>query len=135
MKEKEETEGPEKGTEKSEALKGLEKGDLIVARWTDASDKRARLEEHIGDPGTLCKDWGIYLGATGTRRQFLLIGKDIVEVQNQWGATRIPLELVEDVQVILPRIKVLGCIREVLALGRKVMIRKRRREAKYVRVA
>jgi hypothetical protein len=117
------------------AVEDIEKGDLVVVRWTDASDRKAPLEEHIGDPSIYCKDWGIFLGVTGTRRRFLLIGKDIVEVHNEWGATRIPLELVEEVKVLLPRNRVVGSIREIQVLGRKVCLRKRRREVKVVRVA
>ncbi len=104
-------------------------------RWTDASDRKAPLEEHIGDPSIYCKDWGIYLGVTGARATFILIGKDIVEVHNEWGATRIPLELVEEVIRCPTREQVVRRIREIQVLGGRVRLRKRRREVKVVRVA
>jgi len=129
------SEGAKTGSPPTKVIEGVERGDLVVVRWTDASDRKAPIEEHIGDPSTSCKDWGIYLGLTGTRRQFILIGKDIVEVHNEWGATRIPLELVEEVVVLLPRIKVVASIREIQVLGRKVRLRKRRRDVKVVRLA
>lgn len=113
-------------------LDNVEKGDLVVVRWIDASDHRATLEEHIGSPETSCKDWGLYLGVTGAKRRFLLLGKDVVEVQNEWGATRIPLELVEEVTVLLPKTKVMGLIREVQVLGRRVRLRRSRRDVSVV---
>jgi len=113
-------------------IEELEKGDLVVVRWTDASDHRATLEEHIGNPETSCKDWGVFLGITGVKRRFLLLGKDVVEVQNEWGATRIPLELVEEVTLLMPKNAVVRAIREVQVLGRRVMLRRSRREVMIV---
>ncbi len=116
-------------------LEELEKGDLILVKWIDASNHRATLEEHEGRPETCCKDWGVYLGVTGVKRKFLLLGKDVVEVHNEWGATRIPLELVEEVTVLMPKSQVLKSIREVQVLGRRVRLRRSRRDVQVVRVA
>jgi hypothetical protein len=114
----------------------LSKGDLVLVRWTDASDTMATLEEHSSHPETGCKDWGIFLGISGARRRFVLIGKDVVEGHREWGATRIPLELVEEIRLLLPRDSVAPLIVEVEALGRRIRLRKRTRgEASYVRVS
>ena len=121
--------------EEERKLGRFRKGDLVIVRWTDASDQKGAIEDHLGNPGVLCKDWGIYLGVTGRKRRFLLIGKDVVEVHNRWGATRIPLELVEEVTVLLSRGSVVEDIREVQVLGRRVTLRRGRREDSYVRVA
>jgi hypothetical protein len=111
----------------------LPKGSLIMVRWLDASEFRASLSEHESDSGTTCKDWGLFLGVSGRTRRMLIVGKDVVEVHNEWGATRIPLELVEEVRLILPREEVSTVIREVQALGRRITLRKRRRgEERYV---
>ncbi len=114
----------------------LSKGDLVLVRWTDASDTKATLEEHASNPETGCKDWGIFLGISGAKRRFVLIGKDVVEGHREWGATRIPLELVEEIRLLLPRDSVAPVIVEVEALGRRIRLRKRGRgEASYVRVS
>jgi len=107
----------------------------VLVWWTDASDTKATLEEHASNPETGCKDWDIFLGISGTKRRFVLIGKDMVEGHREWGATRIPLELVEEIY-LLPRESVASVIVEVEALGRRIRLRKRGRgEASYVRVS
>jgi len=113
----------------------LPKGTLIMVRWLDASDRRAPLSDHVASPEVTCKDWGIYLGlgARGDRR-LLLVGKDVTEVHNEWGATRIPLELVEEVVVILPREEVVKAVREVQVLGRKVNLRRYESSEERVRI-
>jgi len=105
-------------------LEELRKGDLILVRWVDASDVRAPLKEHEARPEIHVKDWGVYLGVVGRKHRFLLLGKDVVEVHNEWGATRIPLELVVDIVLILPREKVSEAIKEILALTRRVRLRR-----------
>lgn len=113
----------------------LEKGSLIMVRWCDASDVRGSLREHEDSPEVNCKDWGVYLGCTGRKRRLIILGKDVVEVHNDWGATRIPLELVEEVTVILPRSRMIHVIKEIQALGRRVRLRKyARKDIDYVKV-
>jgi len=117
-------------------LENLKKGDLIMVRWLDASEIRCSMNEHEGSPEVYCKDWGVYLGVSGRKRQLLLVGKDVVEVHNDWGAVRIPLELVDEVVLVMPRGEVLRAIREIGALGRRVRLRKYRRdEVERFRVA
>jgi len=106
----------------------LEKGDLIMVRWLDASELRCSVDEHEGSPEVYCKDWGVYLGVSGRKRQLLLVGKDVVEVHNDWGAVRIPVELVDEVLLVMPRGEVLRAIREVGVLGRRVRLRRFRRD-------
>lgn len=114
----------------------LQKGDLVLVRWTDASDSKATLEEHAASPETGCKDWGLFLGVSGTRHRFIIVGKDVVEGHREWGATRIPVELVEEIQLLLPREQVARAIGEVEALGRRIRLRKHRRgETRDVRVS
>ena len=112
----------------------LPRGSFIVVRWLDASDIRASLREHEASPEVTCKDWGVYLGCSGGKRRLLILGKDIVEVHNEWGATRIPLDLVEEVVLILPQEEMMKAIREVQVLGRRVQLRKYRRREERVRV-
>ena len=118
------------------SIEDLEKGDLIIVRWLDASDVSATLKEHERTPETLCKDWGIYLGVSGRERQFIIIGKDVVVTQSEWGASRIPLELVEEIVRLMSREQVMEAIGEVSKLGRRVRVRRYSREnAEYVRLA
>ena len=117
-------------------LENLKKGDLIMVRWLDASEIRCSMNEHEGSPEVYCKDWGVFLGVSGRKRQLLLVGKDVVEVHNDWGAVRIPLELVDEVVLVMPRGEVLRTIREIGALGRRVRLRKYGRdEVERFRVA
>ena len=117
-------------------VEDLEKGDLIIVRWLDASDVTATLREHEVSPETLCKDWGVYLGVSGRERKFIIIGKDVVVTQSEWGASRIPLELVENITRLMGRDEVMGAIGEVKTLGRRVRVRRYSREnAEYVRLA
>ena len=117
-------------------VEDLEKGDLIIVRWLDASDVTATLKEHEKTPETLCKDWGVYLGVSGRERQFIIIGKDVVVTQSEWGASRIPLDLVEDITRLMSREEVMEAIGEVRSLGRRVRVRRYSREnAEYVRLA
>ena len=110
-------------------LEDLNKGDLIVVFWTDASDDRGSLREHEGYPDVRVKDWGLFLGVSGRKRRFIIIGKDVTEVYQDWGATRIPVDLVDDIQLILPQNEVVRYIAEVQTLtGRRVRLRKYRRE-------
>jgi len=110
------------------------KGSFILVRWTDASDIRALLSEHEADPEVLCKDWGLYLGISGRTKRMLILGKDVVEFHNEWGATRIPLELVDEVVLILPRDDMLKAIREIQVLSRRVNLRKYVRKVENYRV-
>ena len=57
-------------------LSDLEKGDLILVRWLDASEIRCSVNEHEGNPEVYCKDW---------------------------GAARIPLELIDELVLVMPR--------------------------------
>jgi hypothetical protein len=117
-------------------VEDLEKGDLIMVRWLDASDVSATLKEHEKAPETLCKDWGIYLGVSGRERRFIIIAKDVVVTQSEWGASRIPLELVEEIVRLMSRSQVMEAIGEVKRLGRRVRVRRYSREnAEYVRLA
>ena len=110
------------------------KGSLIMVRWLDASDVKAMISEHEANPEAYCKDWGIYLGCSGRKKKLLILGKDVVEVHNEWGATRIPLDLIEEIVLVLPREEVMKAVREVQILGRKVNLRKYRRKEERVRV-
>jgi len=117
------------------SLEELRKGDLILVRWIDASDVRAPLSEHEDRPEIHVKDWGVYLGVVGRKHKFILLGKDVVELHNEWGATRIPVELIVEVVLILPKEEVSKSIREILALTRRVRLRRYRlRNREVVRI-
>ena len=108
----------------------LPRGSFIMVRWLDASDIRAQLCEHEASPEAYCKDWGVYLGCSGRKKKLLIIGKDVMEVHNEW----IPLKLVEEVILILPRDEMMKVVREVQILGRRVSLRKYKRKEERVRV-
>ena len=99
-----------------------------MVRWLDASEIRCSVDEHEGSPEVYCKDWGVYLGVSGRKHKLLMVGKDVVELHNEWGAVRIPVELVDGVVRVMPRAEVLRAIREVQVLGRRVRLRRFRRE-------
>ena len=109
---------------KTVGVDDLSKGDLVMVRWLDASDLRCSISEHVGSPEVYCKDWGIFLGVSGRKRRLMILGKDVVEVHNEWGATRIPVDLVDEVLVVLSREDAVKAIREIQTLGRRVRIRK-----------
>ena len=117
-------------------IEDLRKGDLIIVNWIDASNEKARLEEHETSPELHVKDWGLFLGISGRKHQFIIVGKDVTEAKNAWGATRIPLELVSEVILWIPREQVALLIDEVRTIGRRFRLRRHRREDYYiVRVA
>ena len=47
-----------------------------------------------------------------------------MEVYREWGATRIPIELVEEVHLLIPHDEVMESIQEVLETGRRVRLRR-----------
>lgn len=108
---------------KQTKLEELEKGDLIIVRWCDASEIRARFEQHE-QPEIYVKDWGVYLGVTGVKRKYIVVGKDVVEVWSEWGATRIPVELVNDITLMVKRNEIINAIAEIKTLARKIKLRK-----------
>lgn len=80
-------------------LEELQKGDLILVKWFDASELRAKLNQHEC-PEVAVWEWGIFLGVRGRKRKHLLLGKDLVEKWNEWGAARIPLPLIDKVVLL-----------------------------------
>jgi len=113
-------------------IEDLRKGDLIIVNWIDASDEKARLEEHETHPELHVKDWGLFLGVSGRKHRFIIVGKDVTEAKNAWGATRIPLELVHEVTLWMPREQVSNYIEEVQTIGRRFRLRRHRREDYYI---
>lgn len=113
-------------------LDKIKKGALILVRWLDASDLRCGLNEHESNPEVHCKDWGVYLGCSGRKHKMVIIGKDVVEVHNDWGATRIPVELVEGVTEVLPRSEMIKHVREIGVIGRRLSIRKYERNGESI---
>ena len=112
----------------------IPKGSFIMVRWLDASDTRAHLSDHVASPEVTCKDWGVFLGCSGKKRKMIILGKDVVEIHNEWGATRIPLDLVEEVVLILPRDMMMKAVSELQILGRRVSLRKYKRKEERVSV-
>jgi len=105
-------------------LEELQKGDLILVRWQDASEMRAKIDQHSDSPDVYVKDWGPFLGIVGVKRKYIVIGKDVVEVWNEWGAARIPIELVESITLLMDREVLAKALTEVQGLVRKVRLRK-----------
>jgi len=101
----------------------LEKGDFVLVRWMDASEMRAKVEQH-GQPEVYVKDWGVFLGVTGIKRRHIIIGKDVVSGWNEWGAARIPIDLVDSIILIMRRDELVQAITEIQALVRRVKLRR-----------
>jgi hypothetical protein len=74
-------------------LDGLERGDLILVRWRDASELRTGLGQHVERPEVYVKDIGVYLGIAGARNRYIVVGKDVVELWNEWGLRGYPSTL------------------------------------------
>jgi len=114
---------------KTVSLEDLKKGDLILVKWIDASDIKGSIGMHEARPEVHVKDWGVYLGIGGRAKQFLIVGKDVTEVHQDWGASRIPLDLIEEIVLVMPREEVARLIAEVQVLGpRRIRLRTYRRE-------
>ena len=104
-------------------LEGLRKGDLIIVRWNDASEVRAGLNQHR-QPEVYVKDWGVFLGIRGRKRKHVVVGKDVVETWNEWGAARIPLALIDSVTLLMRREDLERVLTEIQVLTRKARLRK-----------
>jgi len=90
------------------------------------------LSEHEGAPEAKVKDWGLFLGVSGRKRRFLIIGKDVIQVHQAWGAARIPLELVDEIRLVMSREKIIPFIAEVQTLtSRRVRLRKYERRERW----
>jgi len=83
-------------------LEKLQKGDLIVVKWFDASELRGGLNQHE-KPEVAVYEWGIFLGMRGQKQRHLLLGKDNIKNWGEWGVTRIPLSLIEETWLLMPR--------------------------------
>ena len=112
-------------------IEELRKGDLILVRWFDANEVRGSLQPNHEAPEIFVKDLGIFLGVSGTKRKHILIGKDVVENVTDWGATRIPVELVDSVTLIMTREQIAPSMPEIRALTRRVQIRRYRRVGRH----
>jgi len=111
----------------------LKKGDLILVRWNDASEFRASLNQHVQQPSVHVKDWGVFLGVTGKKRRHIVIGKDVVELFNEWSAARIPLELVNNIVLVMKGRELSKVLTEIQLLTRRVRLRRLRFD-RYARI-
>ena len=99
----------------------LQRGDFVIVRWRDASDIRGFMEEF----GETCwmKDWGFYLGIVG-RHPMLVLSKDIVEGKKAWGVSRIPVELVGEIWLVIPCEEAKELVPELDFQGRRIKLRR-----------
>jgi len=102
----------------------LKKGDLIVVKWNDASDLRLTLDMHRQQPDVYVKDWGVYAGISGRKRKHILLAKDVVEKHGEWGVTRIPTQLIEEIILVLKAEDLIKLVPELNLLTRRIRIRK-----------
>ena len=109
---------------KNTAISELRQGDLIIVRWLDASELRAKLSEHEQSPEVHVKDIGVFLGVSGSKKKYLILGKDVVERFNDWGAARIPTELIVEIALLLPKESLVPSLEEIEILRRRVTQRK-----------
>jgi len=95
----------------------LQKGDLIQIEWSDASEVRARLSEHYESPEATVYEWGIFLGVSESRkRQYILLGKEVALPWKEWGAVRVPLDILDKIHIIKPkfcRVLPVGILRKI----------------------
>lgn len=86
---------------KSVRVEDLHKGDLIQIEWSDASEVRARLSEHYENPEATVYEWGVFLGVSKRRkRQYLLLGKELALPWKDWGAVRVPVNILDKIYII-----------------------------------
>ena len=105
------------------SMEELQRGDLIIVRWRDASDVRGFLED-FGEPQWV-KDWGFFMGIVGSKKYpELAISKDVAEGHQAWGISRIPLELVGEVWLWIPREETRKVIPELGLVGRRFKVRR-----------
>jgi hypothetical protein len=79
-------------------IKEFEKGDYIKVTWFDANDDCGSLEDHK-KPEILVEEWGVYLSVEGCPK-YIILGKHYIPKDHVWEATRIPLMLVQSVELI-----------------------------------
>jgi len=85
-------------------IDALQKGDLIQIEWSDASEVRARLSEHRKNPEATVYEWGVFLGLSKMRRrQYLLLGKEVALPWKEWGAVRVPIDILDKIHIIKPQ--------------------------------
>jgi len=82
-------------------IKELQIGDYVRVAWWDANDARGPLEKH-NQPECLVDEWGVFLGVEG-KLKHILLGKHYVREDRAWEATRIPLMLLDSVELIAKR--------------------------------
>jgi hypothetical protein len=109
------------------SVNDLRKGDLVVVKWIDASELRLPLDEHRRNPEAYVKDWGVYAGISGRKIKLMLLAKDVVEKHGEWGVTRIPLKLIQEIMVLIGAEDLEKFIPELSFLARRVKVRKYRR--------
>jgi len=83
-------------------IKALRLGDLIQVDWYDASDCSGPMSDHK-KPEYLVNEWGVYLGVEGSPKHILL-GKNYIERDRCWHATRIPLSLIQVVSIVAKKV-------------------------------
>ena len=108
-------------------IEDLQKGDLIICKWSDASELRLPLDEHKQQPDVYVKDWGVYAGVSGHKRKHILLAKDVVEKHGEWGVTRIPVQLIDEITIIVKAEDLVKIVPELALLARRVRIRKYKR--------
>jgi len=108
-------------------VEDLQKGDLVVVKWNDASDLRLSLNLHKQQPDVYVKDWGVFAGISGRKRRHILLAKDVVEKHGEWGVTRIPITLIDEITVLMKAQDLIRILPELTLLARRVRIRKYKR--------
>jgi len=83
-------------------IRAFEKGDFIQVDWFDASDAQGPISDHK-KPEYLVNEWGVYLGVEGSPKHILL-GKNYIERDQCWHATRIPLSLIRAVSIVAKKV-------------------------------
>lgn len=58
------------------------------------------------------------------KKKYIIVGKDVVELWGEWGATRIPVELVNDIILVMKRSEVENVISEIRGLTRRIKLRR-----------
>ena len=83
-------------------IKAFEKGDFIRVDWYDASEGIGSIIEHK-KPEYLVNEWGVFLGLEGNPKHILL-GKNYIERDQCWHATRIPISLIQGASIIAKKV-------------------------------
>ena len=83
-------------------LEQVHVGDLIFLSWNDASMDVGKLPDD-DSVAALMRTVGIFLGVRGRKHKHLLLGRSKVPIPQFWEADRIPVQLIDQIFLLIPK--------------------------------